>query len=103
MGLSERLKLLRTRKGWTQEEAADRAGVSKNALANWERGSRPQPNLLRQVAEAYGVSVEYLTDPLVKQDKTLFGDETPPPPAPTFKPAATFPGIRDLLAESYVA
>lgn len=91
--------MLRTRKGWTQAEAAEHAGVSKKALANWERGGRPQPNLLRQVAQAYGVSVEYLTDPLVAQDKSLFGEETPPPPSPTFKPAATFPGIRALLAD----
>jgi transcriptional regulator with XRE-family HTH domain len=99
MGLPERLRMLRTRKGWTQQEAAEHAGVSKKALANWERGSSPQPKLLRKVAQAYGVSVEYLTDPLVAQEKSLFGDETPPP-APTFKKAATFPGIRALLADT---
>lgn len=104
MELARRLKLARTRKCWTQAEAAQHAGVSKNALSNWERGAaRPEAESLRRIAAAYEVEVSYFTEGLVQDRLSLFDGGTPPAPipaeAPVIRPLPAFPGIRKLLED----
>ena len=36
--LSERIQLLRRQQGFSQEELADRLGVSRQAVSKWESG-----------------------------------------------------------------
>jgi transcriptional regulator with XRE-family HTH domain len=61
--LKERLKIARKRAHLTQQEAADAIGVTRTAIAHWERGSsNPGHDNLVQIAGAYGVSVEWLLD-----------------------------------------
>ena len=59
--LSERLRELRTERGWTQDELARRAGLSKSYLSRIEDGER-QPSLasLLSLAQAHGVSLASL-------------------------------------------
>ena len=61
MRLHEKLKFLRTFKGWSQEELADKLGLSVNGYAKIERGETDM-NLSRQeqIAEALGVELTQL-------------------------------------------
>jgi predicted ATPase/DNA-binding XRE family transcriptional regulator len=54
------LRRLRTRSGLTQEQLAERAGLSTNAISALERGERrhPYPHTVRALASALGVDPE---------------------------------------------
>lgn len=56
-----RLWALRRQAGLTQQEAANKLGVTNKAVSKWETGkSKPSINALRQLAALYHVSVEEL-------------------------------------------
>ncbi len=51
------IRELRTERGWSQLELANRAGVTPSTIYNWERGRfEPKATQLRAVARAFGVS-----------------------------------------------
>lgn len=51
------LKLAREIKGYTQDEAAKKIGISIDTLSNYERGkSYPDIPILRKIEETYGIS-----------------------------------------------
>ncbi|MGB9848926.1 MAG: helix-turn-helix domain-containing protein [Moorellaceae bacterium] len=59
----QRLKSLRKEKGWTQEDLAAKLGLTRSAIAGYESPSKgyiPSPDILRKIAECFGVSVDYL-------------------------------------------
>ena len=59
--LAETLKALRKGKDLTQEEAAERLGVSAQSVSKWERGDTfPDITLLPALANLYQVSVDTL-------------------------------------------
>lgn len=59
--LSERLKLLRKGRKLTQDELADRLGLTKSAISKFETGnSAPSFETLKKVAALYRVSTDYL-------------------------------------------
>ena len=61
MIFSEKLQLLRKNKGLTQEELAERLGVSRQAVAKWESGQvYPDIFNLIQISDLMNVSVDYL-------------------------------------------
>ena len=62
--LGTRLRELRSGRGWTQEELARRAGLSKSYLSRIEDGDR-QPSLasLLSLAQAYGIALASLFAP----------------------------------------
>ena len=62
--LSETIIKLRTEKGWTQQELADRLTVSRSLVSMWELGIR-EPDLLsvERISELFGVKTgEIVTD-----------------------------------------
>jgi len=61
-GLARRLRTLRLRSGWTIDEVADRADISRSTVYQLERGGTPRPRgqTLHRLAEAYGVSIDEL-------------------------------------------
>ena len=59
--LSDKIATLRKDAGWSQEELAERLGVSRQAVSKWESGAS-QPDLERVLAlsELFEVSTDYL-------------------------------------------
>ena len=56
-----RLKELRKEKKLTQEELAEKIGISKRTLANWEDGvSSIKENKLKILCEIFGVDMPYM-------------------------------------------
>lgn len=55
--LGHRVRLLRARKGWTQERLAEESGLSVNAIIKIEsdKTTRPRVNTIRQLTQALGV------------------------------------------------
>lgn len=55
------LKLFRKQNGYTQEQVAERLGVSRQAVAKWERGeSTPDIENVIALADMYEVTVDSL-------------------------------------------
>lgn len=55
------LKLFRKRNGYTQEQIAERLGVSRQAVAKWERGeSLPDIENVIALADIYEITVDSL-------------------------------------------
>lgn len=58
---AERIKILRTARGWTQAELARRLGITRNGVNSWEQGlSMPSPAFLVELAKVFSVSTDYL-------------------------------------------
>ena len=61
--ICEKIRKIRTDKGMTQQELADKAGITKRAVASYEsEGRRPHPTTLKRIAQALGVTSEFLRD-----------------------------------------
>ena len=59
--LADRLKELRTEKDITQVELAEKSGVPRGTLSQWEAGRKiGNVNKLIALAQYFGVSVDYL-------------------------------------------
>ena len=59
--LGNNIKSLRARRGLSQADFAEKAGISITFLSNIERGIKyPQPNMLSKIANALGVDVNEL-------------------------------------------
>lgn len=57
----DNLKILRKQKGFTQEEIAEKLGVSRQAVAKWERGdTMPDIENCIKLADIYGTTVDLL-------------------------------------------
>jgi transcriptional regulator with XRE-family HTH domain len=56
-----RLRSIRVRRGWNQEDLARQLGISKGSIGNWESGKNmPTPPGLNKLAELLGVSIDFL-------------------------------------------
>ena len=63
MKLNEKLFRCRKRCGLSQEELAERLGVSRQAVSKWELGTAlPELDKLRLLAKEFGVSADWLLD-----------------------------------------
>ncbi|AIQ61823.1 HTH-type transcriptional regulator SinR [compost metagenome] len=61
--LGRRIRAFRKLKGYTQQELADRAGISLAVLGAVERGNRRlEDQILDKIAMVLGVGVDELTD-----------------------------------------
>jgi len=60
--LALRIRAFRKLKGLTQQQLADRMGVSVAVLGSLERGTRrPDSRLMQRIAESLGVDYDELT------------------------------------------
>ncbi|MBQ6173367.1 MAG: helix-turn-helix domain-containing protein [Clostridia bacterium] len=61
MILADKILDLRKKNGWSQEELADKLGVSRQSVSKWE-SAQSVPDMARvvQLSELFGVSTDYL-------------------------------------------
>lgn len=60
--IAQKLKNSRIKVGLTQSEAAERMGIHRNSLLNYEKGRRePNAKLINRFAQLYGVDVDWLS------------------------------------------
>lgn len=61
MTLDEKILNLRKARGWSQEELAERIGVTRQAVSRWESGSaKPDADKIVTICDLFGVSADYL-------------------------------------------
>lgn len=53
--LAKELTEARDALGWTQEELADRLGISEETVSNWERGITKKPRSLKRIRQVLGI------------------------------------------------
>jgi transcriptional regulator with XRE-family HTH domain len=78
---SERLKMLRKERGWSQEDLATRMDVSPGSVGNWEMGPyEPHPKTLKKLASLLEVEVAFLTrgeektpTPAIREQPPVYG------------------------------
>lgn len=88
MILADKILYERKKNGFSQEELADKLGVTRQAISKWE-GAQTTPDLQRilQMSELFGVSVDYLLKDELEADE--FGSD----------PKAADPAVRRLSME----
>ena len=73
MNLSDRIQELRKTKGMSQEELADRVGVSRQAVSKWEsEQSTPELDKVVTLSEIFDVTTDYLlkgVEPVPAKDR----------------------------------
>lgn len=61
--LKENISMLRNVNGYSQEEVAEKIGVSRQAYAKWEKGETvPDVERCQKLAELYGVTIDSLVN-----------------------------------------
>ena len=96
MTLSEKIAYCRKRAGLSQEELAERVGVSRQAVSKWELGdAAPEVGKLLALAKVFGVT----TDWLLSEEDPAPDESAPPPAAHTWVDAV--PGAVGRLLRQY--
>ena len=63
MTFSEKLITLRAGRGWSQEQLANKIGVTRQAVGRWEKGAGlPDAVSLTNLSKAFDVTPEWLVD-----------------------------------------
>ena len=61
MTIGEKILNLRKARGWSQEELAERVGVTRQAVSRWESGAaKPDADKIVAICDLFGVSADYL-------------------------------------------
>jgi len=69
MILAEKITQNRKKNGWSQEELADRLGVSRQSVSKWESAqSMPDMKKILQLSEVFDVSTDYLLKDEIDED-----------------------------------
>lgn len=63
MGVKENIKLLRKNAGMTQEQLAEKLGVTRPTVTQWESGwSAPRMGMVQKIAAVFGVTPSQIVD-----------------------------------------
>lgn len=77
MEFKERISCLRKDKGYSQEDLAEKLGISRQAVAKWEAGlSYPDVDNLITLSNLFHISIDQLLKPDEECSKTSFRDDT---------------------------
>lgn len=84
--MNERLKQLREKAGFSQEQLAEQLHVTRQAISKWELGkAEPSIDVLLQLASIYDVTLDYLI-----KGQELYTPETFVMPKSNFELALDF-------------
>lgn len=73
------LRLLRMRKGWSQLQLAEKAGLSNEAISHWEHGDNaPRMENAEKLADALGVTITELYQAIRKSQAQRKTSPDPP-------------------------
>ena len=76
MTFSEKLMDLRRKSGMSQEQLADRLGVTRQSVSKWESGTAmPELVKLISLSELFGVSVDYLVKDYLEEPEDADGGD----------------------------
>jgi len=68
MIFGEKLKAERTKKGWTQDELAEKLFVSRQSVSKWENGvNYPNIEIIIKLSDLFGITI----DELLRSDEQL--------------------------------
>lgn len=96
MKLNEKIFQCRKQSGLSQEELAERVGVSRQAVSKWELGTAlPELDKLKLLAKTFGVSTDWLLDD--EQDVP----QEPQPVAQQHSWVEDVPGVLGKLLRRY--
>ena len=102
MNIADRIQYLRKQKGYSQEELADKVGVSRQAVSKWEsEQSTPDLEKVIVMSELFEVTTDYL----LKGIEPLPQDVTQPkkkPNASIFSVAGTALNFIGLIASAMI-
>ena len=89
MSLAKKMIELRKQNGLSQQDLADRLGVSRQAISRWETGAvQPTADSVRGLAQVFQVSTDYLLNDDLDDPPPLHPPQPAPPqeePTPTRK------------------
>ena len=72
MILADKITDLRKKNGWSQEELANRLGVSRQAVSKWESaGSIPDLNKIIKMSDLFSVSTDYLLKDSLENEEEI--------------------------------
>ena len=96
MILADKIMQLRKKNGWSQEELAERLGVSRQAVSKWEgMQATPDLNKLLAMSQLFGVSTDYLLkDEMETEEYVQDGDASAPRRMVTLQEANAFIALR---------
>ena len=100
MIFADKLIELRKQNGWSQEELAEKLGVSRQSVSKWE-GAQSVPDMARllRLSELFGVTTDYLLkDELERSEALELPDERPGVRTVGLEEASDFLALRERNA-----
>lgn len=96
MILADKIIRLRKKVGWSQEELAERLGVTRQSVSKWE-GAQSVPDIekILQMSRIFGVTTDYLLKDELEEEETL----TPLASMALMEEAATDTPLRRITLE----
>lgn len=68
MNFSERLKMEREKRGWSQTDLAEKIHVSRQSVSKWETGKNyPSIEIIIELSDLFGITI----DEMLRSDKEL--------------------------------
>ena len=78
MIFADKLSTLRKKAGWSQEELAEKLGVTRQSVSKWEGAqSGPDIDKILQLARLFGVTTDYLLKEEQGEPEYTAEDDTP--------------------------
>ena len=72
MKLNEKIYQLRKQSGMSQEDAADKLNISRQAFSRWENGTaQPAANNVVEISKLFGVTTDYLPNDSYQSDDDI--------------------------------